>query len=217
MQCQCSKVIEEQARRIQLLEKVLANFNVCLCDSCQTYDQYDSFKSCLLCGTEHCKECVVRCKVCCNFYCPSCSKLESSGENSFHLQTCDSCQQAKCMKYSCSFCESGVCSDCVQQCEECDGEFCLSCFQSDICSEPVRMCKQCHFKTHTSCYKPEDFKYLPVLQKSQIKNLLLVFTRVKDIIIPPRYVRDIIFRHLIQKNHKNSSNTGFDRSKSIAS
>ena len=83
-----------------------------------------------------------------------------------------------------------------------DVQIVIQSFIYHICPEKDSRCRQCHLNIHTCCYKPEDFKYLASPQKDQILNLLLVFKWRKNIAIPPKYIKDIISRHLVQKNQE---------------
>lgn len=202
MQCQCSNVIEDYVRQIQELKQVLDDFDIHLCTQCHKYRNLDNFSTCVICDDDYCEQCINRCADCEKYHCLSCSQIESTGDNMFHLKTCNSCQGLKCISKSCFVCDGEFCRGCVHQCLTCGKMFCLSCFRGNICSSFSERCRQCHFKIHTYCYKHEDFRYLTTEQQSQILTLLLVLNRKSTIIMPPKYIKEMIFRYVIHAEPK---------------
>lgn len=200
MQCNCVEVVEKQAAEIEKLKWILDKFSIYPCDSCDDYHDSDTLRVCHCCRCQYCENCYIYCRSCNEYYCYTCRQIEYGDKSGWHLEKCTKCSKVKCVANECYFCQKKVCTDCISICKNCYHEFCSTCLRPGICLKQIESCRGCHLQKCSQCFQPEDFKYLPGNDQYHILMLLLVFKRLNHLIIPPKFVKNIIFRHII--HHK---------------
>lgn len=169
--------------RILELESELQYPKFSLCGSCRCYDS--KFYNCFVCEKFGCKRCLKECRDCRNYYCIEHETSTSQGvANRYHYDTCEICHKGSCRLNQCYFCE------------KCVDKYCLDC--ANLCPRSPMKCRRCHVEECAVCFQVRYFLSLDDSLKNQIYTLLLVFERVKiKLVIPPRYVREKIFRDLV--------------------
>jgi hypothetical protein len=111
----------------------------------------------------------------------------------------------------CSICDTWkehgkqCCNDDTFKCSKCNKSFCKSCPTS--CSDKNE-CYMCHIENCQECWGTKLYKYLPWYVKKQIWLVLLSFHRQKNLLyIPPKYVKQMIFRYVLINHYKNTQDS----------
>ena len=100
---------------------------------------------------------------------------------------------------NCEFCNNNLCCACWIKCSRCLNYICKNCEHS---CNGMRWssCYYCHFELCSDCWQPEHFKYLNPTPQKKILLIMLILQhlKTKNFIIPPKYIKCLIFRHIIE-------------------
>ena len=187
--------LAQQQTENQELKQVLAQNNIHKCTVCLGYKNCKNIKSCNICKEHFCFKCSRYCGDCGECYCETCIQIEkSSNRVKWHYGVCSVCQKKRCYLRLCKLCGDLICRECRYDCMR-HGYFCSRC--QPRCQEYTRCC-QCHVINCGLCWQPAEFKFLSVPHQNQILTLTMAFKYLTpSSIIPPKFVRHLIFRHLI--------------------
>ena len=155
-----------------------------------------------LCGKYFCLKCATHCGACADYHREQCFHLEKTFDNeTWHYAICQACHQTHCLICECDVCKVLICESCCYYCVRHSVKFCPSC--QTQCQNGRDRCRKCHLTKCGLCWKPSEFKFLSEDQQNQILTLTLAFKHLRPAeIIPPKFVRHIIFRHLIHPDQR---------------
>ena len=134
-------------------EKIEKMFSLKYCKECEKVDYFYGFINCSICSVDNCKQCVVVCINCKNFFCLNCCFCKKCERN-----ICENC------RFLCISCNTKYCQFCMLKCPSCNQKVCSNCLNQCIscgknnceynCSKTCNVC----FKNYcNNCFKNYKF------------------------------------------------------------